>query len=74
MNEADRGLDSIADLRVLGRLLFYGLVVAIIIGAIVAAFTRHWFVLLIVVGAYAAIAIIQWLAVSHRMSGGRDPR
>jgi len=46
----------------------------VIIGALVAVFTRHWFVLLIVVGAYAAIAIIQWLAVSHRMSGRRDPR
>ena len=74
MDEADRGLDSIADLRVLGRLFFYGLVVAVVIGAIVATFTRHWFVLLIVVGAYAAIGIIQWLAVSHRMNGGRDPR
>jgi hypothetical protein len=31
-------------------------------------------VLLLLVGAYVVIAVIQWVAVHHRLAGKRDPR
>jgi membrane protein implicated in regulation of membrane protease activity len=68
------GLDSIADLRALERLLFYGLVVAIIVGAIVLAVARAWLAFFVLVAAYALIASIQWIAVHRRLRGKRDPR
>ena len=70
----DRGLDSIADLRAFTRLLFFGLVGVVIIGAVVTILARKWFVLLLLVGAYGVIAVIQWVAVHHRLAGKRDPR
>jgi hypothetical protein len=70
----DRGLDSIADLRAFTRLLFFGLAAAVIIGAIATILARRWFLLLLLVGAYAVIAAIQWVAVHHRLAGKRDPR
>ena len=70
----DRGLDSIADLRALTRLLFFGLVGVVIIGAVVTILARKWFVLFLLVGAYVVIAVIQWVAVHHRLAGKRDPR
>ncbi len=70
----DRGLDSIADLRAFTRLLFFGLVGVVIIGAVVTILARKWFVLLLLVGAYVVIAVIQWVAVHHRLAGKRDPR
>jgi hypothetical protein len=71
---ADRGLDSIADLRTLTRLMFYGLAGVVIIGAIATVVARKWFILLLLVGAYVVIAAIQWVAVHHRLAGKRDPR
>jgi hypothetical protein len=71
---ADRGLDSIADLRALTRLMFYGLAGVVIIGAIATVVARKWFILLLLVGAYVVIAAIQWVAVHHRLAGKRDPR
>jgi membrane protein implicated in regulation of membrane protease activity len=73
-SELDRGLDSPADLRLLERLLFFGLAAAIIVGVVALVFTGEWSVLLIVVAAYVVIAGIQWVAVHHRMRGDRDPR
>jgi membrane protein implicated in regulation of membrane protease activity len=70
----DHGLDSPADLHMLERLLFFGLVAAIIVGVVVVVFTGRWSVLLLVVAAYAVIAGIQWVAVHRRMRGSRDPR
>jgi hypothetical protein len=70
----DRGLDSIADLRALTRLLFFGLAGVVIIGAVATILARKWFVLVMLVGAYAVIATIQWIAVRHRLAGKRDPR
>lgn len=71
--EPDRGLDSPADLKVLERLLFYGLAAVVIVGVIVVVVTGEWIVLLGVLVAYGLIAAIQWLAVHHRMRGRRDP-
>ena len=71
---ADPGLNSIADLKALTRLLFYGLVAAVIIGAVVAALAHEWLALVILVAAYLVIAIVQWVAVSHRLQGKRDPK
>lgn len=70
----DRGLDSPADLHVLERLLFYGLAAAVIIGVVALLTTGSWLVLLLVVAAYVVIAVVQWVAVHHRMKGRRDPR
>ena len=70
----DRGLDSIADLRALTRLLFFGLAAVVIIGAVVMILARNWSVLLLLIGAYVIIAAIQWIAVRHRLAGKRDPR
>lgn len=70
----DRGLDSIADLRALTRLLFVGLAGVVIIGAIATILARKWSLLILIVGAYAVIAVIQWVAVRHRLAGKRDPR
>ena len=70
----DRGLDSIADLRALTRLLFFGLAAIVIIGTVVMVLARKWLVLLVLVGAYAVIATIQWVAVHHRLAGKRNPR
>lgn len=70
----DRGLDSPADLKMLERLLFFGLAAAVIIGLVTLVATGSWLVLLVVVAAYAAIAAIQWVAVHRRMRGRRDPR
>lgn len=72
--ERDRGLDSIADLCALTRLLFYGLVAAIIVGVVVTVIAREWLALVVLVAAYATIATIQWIAVHHRLQGKRDPR
>jgi hypothetical protein len=72
--QGDRGLDSIADLRVLTRLLFFGLAGVVIIGAIATILAREWILLLVLVGAYVVIAAIQWVAVRHRLAGKRDPR
>ena len=72
--EPDHGLDSPADLHVLERLLFYGLAAAVIVGVIALLLTGSWFVLAVVVVAYAVIATIQWIAVHRRMRGRRDPR
>ena len=72
--EPDHGLDSPADLRMLERLLFYGLVVADIVGVVALLATGSWKVLALVVAAYAVVAGIQWLAVHRRMGGRRDPR
>jgi membrane protein implicated in regulation of membrane protease activity len=72
--EPDRGLDSPADLRLLERLLFFGLAAAIIVGVVALLVTGEWSVLLVVVVAYAVIAGIQWVAVHRRMRGNRDPR
>ncbi len=72
--EPDHGLDSPADLRMLERLLFYGLAVAVIVGVVALLATGSWIVLALVMAAYAAIAGIQWLAVHRRMRGRRDPR
>ena len=69
----DRGLDSIADLRALMRLLFFGLVAVVIVGTVVTILARRWLVLLLLVGAYAVIATIQWVAVRHRLAGKRNP-
>ena len=73
-SEPDRGLDSPADLRLLERLLFFGLAAAIIVGVVALVLTGEWSVLLLVVAAYAVIAGIQWVAVHRRMRGSRDPR
>ena len=70
----DRGLDSIADLRAFTRLLFFGIAGVLIIGTVVMLLTRNWSMLLILIGAYAVIAVIQWVAVRHRLAGKRDPR
>jgi hypothetical protein len=70
----DHGLDSIADLRALTRLLFFGLAGVVIIGAVVTILAREWSVLLLLVAAYVVIASIQWVAVRHRLAGKRDPR
>ena len=70
----DPGLDSPADLKMLERLLFYGLAAVVILGAVAVAVTGEWLVLLGVLGAYAVIAAIQWVAVHRRMTGRRDPR
>jgi membrane protein implicated in regulation of membrane protease activity len=72
-SEPDRGLDSPADLRLLERLLFFGLAAAIIVGVVAVVVTGQWAVLALVVVAYAVIAGIQWLAVHRRMRGSRDP-
>ena len=69
----DRGLDSIADLRALTRLLFFGLVAIVIIGAVITILAHKWSVLLLLIGAYAVIATIQWIAVRHRLAGRRNP-
>jgi hypothetical protein len=69
----DRGLDSIADLRALTRLLFFGLVAIVIIGAVITILAHKWTVLLLLIGAYAVIATIQWIAVRHRLAGRRNP-
>jgi membrane protein implicated in regulation of membrane protease activity len=70
----DRGLDSPADLKMLERLLFFGLAAAVIIGVVTLVATGSWLVLLLVVAAYGVIAAIQWVAVHRRMRGRRDPR
>jgi hypothetical protein len=70
----DRGLDSIADLKAFTRLLFFGIAGVLIIGTVVMLLTRNWSMLLILIGAYAVIAVIQWIAVRHRLAGKRDPR
>ena len=70
----DHGLDSPADLKMLERLLFYGLAAAVIIGVVALLATGSWSVLFVVVAAYAVIAAIQWIAVHRRMRGRRDPR
>ncbi len=70
----DRGLDSPADLKMLERLLFFGLAAAVIIGLVTLVATGSWVVLLVVVAAYGVIAAIQWVAVHRRMHGRRDPR
>jgi membrane protein implicated in regulation of membrane protease activity len=70
----DRGLDSIADLRALTRLLFFGLAGIVIVGAVVTILAHKWSVLLILVVAYVVIAAIQWVAVHHRLAGKRNPR
>jgi hypothetical protein len=70
----DRGLDSIADLRAFTRLLFVGLAAVVIIGAIATILARRWSLLILIVGAYAVIAVIQWVAVRHRLAGKSDPR
>ena len=70
----DRGLDSIADLRAFTRLLFFGLVGVLIVGTVVMILARKWSILLLLVGAYAVIAVIQWVAVRHRLAGKRNPR
>ena len=72
--QVDRGLDSIADLRAFTRLLFFGLVGVLIVGTVVMILARKWSVLLLLVGAYAVIAVIQWVAVRHRLAGKRNPR
>ena len=72
--EPDRGLDSPADLKMLERLLFYGLVAVVIVGVLAVLITGQWLVLLGVLASYAAVAAIQWVAVNRRMSGERDPR
>ncbi len=71
--EPDRGLDSPADLHVLERLLFFGLVAAVIVGVVALLLTGSWTVLLVVLVAYAVVAAIQWIAVHRRMRGRRDP-
>ena len=70
----DRGLDSIADLRALTRLLFFCLVGVLIVGTVVMILAHKWSVLLLLIGAYAVIAVIQWVAVHHRLAGKRNPR
>ena len=72
--QVDRGLDSIADLRAFTRLLFFGLVGVLIVGTVVMILARKWSILLLLVGAYAVIAVIQWVAVRHRLAGKRNPR
>jgi membrane protein implicated in regulation of membrane protease activity len=72
--DPDRGLDSPADLKILERLLFYGLAAVVIAGLIAVLVTGEWIVLLGVLVAYGVIAAIQWVAVQRRMSGRRDPR
>ena len=71
--DPDRGLDTPADLRVFERLLFYGLATAVIVGVVAYLATREWSVLLLVIAAYALVAVIQWVAVHRRMRGRRDP-
>jgi hypothetical protein len=70
----DRGLDSIADLQALTRLLFFGLAAIVIVGTVVTILAHKWWVLLVLIGAYAVIAGIQWVAVHHRLAGKRNPR
>ena len=72
--EPDRGLDSPADLRMLERMLFYGLAAAVIVGVVALLATGSWIMLVLVFVAYALIAGIQWVAVHRRMRGSRDPR
>ena len=55
-------------------MLFFGLVGVLIIGTVVMILARKWSVLLLLIGAYAVIAVIQWVAVHHRLAGKRDPR
>ena len=69
----DRGLDSIADLRAITRLLFFGLAGIVIVGSVVMILAHKWSVLLILVAAYVVIAAIQWVAVRHRLAGKRNP-
>jgi len=69
----DRGLDSIADLRAITRLLFFGLAGIVIVGSVVMILAHKWSVLLILVAAYVVIAAIQWIAVRHRLAGKRNP-
>ena len=69
----DRGLDSIADLHALMRLLFFGLVAVVIVGTIITILAHKWSVLLLLLGAYAVIATVQWVAVRHRLAGKRNP-
>ena len=69
----DRGLDSIADLRAMTRLLFFGLAGIVIVGSVVMILAHKWSVLLILVAAYVVIAAIQWVAVRHRLAGKRNP-
>jgi hypothetical protein len=74
VDHRDRGLDSIADLRAFTRLLFYGLVLAVIVGAVVLIAAHEWVAFVVLIAAYAAIATIQWIAVHRRLRGHRDPR
>ncbi len=62
----DRGLESTADLRALTRILLWGLVAVVLVGAVAFGFGLNLGTVLIVVGTYAVIAVSQWVAAFRR--------
>ena len=62
----DQGLDSAADLRALTRILLWGLVAVVLVGAVAFGFGINLGTVLIVVGTYAVIAVSQWVAAFRR--------
>jgi Flp pilus assembly protein TadB len=65
--ESDAGLDSAADLSMLTRLIVAGLAAAVVIGIVAFLISGDWVVVVLVVGAYTAIAATQWVAAARRV-------
>ncbi len=62
----DRGLDSTADLKALTRILLWGLVAVVLVGAAAVGIGLNLGTALIVIGTYAVIAVSQWVAAFRR--------
>jgi membrane protein implicated in regulation of membrane protease activity len=70
--EPDAGLDSVADLSMLTRMLLAGLVAMVVVGVVAFIISGEWIVVLLIVGAYAAIAGTQWVAAAKRVQRTRS--
>lgn len=63
----DSGLDSPADLKMLTRLMTAGALAVIGVGVVAVIIGGHWYLLLLVVVPYIAIAATQWYVASRRV-------
>ncbi len=62
----DRGLDSTADIRILTRLFFAGLVALVITSFVLFLLTRNWIYVALLIVPYAIVSATQWYAADRR--------
>ncbi len=62
----DRGIDSTADIRILTRLLFAGLVALVITAFVLFLITRNWIYVVLLIVPYAIVSATQWYAAHRR--------